>query len=85
MKTRRKKTARPNRGKQAIAGRRARGSSAANLKAQLDQRTRERDEARAQNERLVEEAQARKRELSEAQENYPRRKSSRSQLPRSCE
>jgi len=68
MKTRRKKTARPKRGKQAIAGRRARGSSAANLKAQLDQRTRERDEARAQNERLVEEAQARKRELSEAQE-----------------
>ena len=68
MKTRRKKTARPKRGKQAIAGRRARGSSAANLKEQLDQRTRERDEARAQNERLVEEAQARKRELSEAQE-----------------
>src|SRR6516165_4004401 len=68
MKTRRKKTARPKRGKQAIAGRRARGSSAANLKAQLDQRTRERDEARAQNERLVKEAQARTRELSEAQE-----------------
>src|SRR6516162_234187 len=68
MKTRRKKTARPNRGKQAIAGRRVRGSSAANLKAQLDQRTRERDEARAQNERLLEEAQARARDLSEAQE-----------------
>src|SRR6516225_9240346 len=44
MKTRRKKTARPKRGKQAIAGRHARGSSAANLKEQLDQRTRERDE-----------------------------------------
>ena len=44
MKTRRKKTARPNRRKQAIAGR-ARGSSAANFKEQLDQRTRERDEA----------------------------------------
>src|SRR3974377_1670800 len=67
MKTRRKKTARPNRGKQATGGRAGR-SSAANLKEQLDQRTRERNEARAQNERLVEEAQARKRELSEAQE-----------------
>jgi two-component system, NtrC family, sensor kinase len=40
MKTRRRKTTRPNRGKQATAGR-ARGSSAANLKEQLDQRTRE--------------------------------------------
>src|SRR6516164_5212458 len=44
MKTRRKKTARPNRGRQAT-GARARRSSAANLKEQLDQRTRERDEA----------------------------------------
>ena len=44
MKTRRKKTARPNRGKQATGGR-AQRSSAANLKEQLDQRTRERDEA----------------------------------------
>ncbi len=39
MKTRRRKTTRPNRGKRATAGR-ARGSSAANLKEQLDQRTR---------------------------------------------
>src|SRR6516225_7067067 len=44
MKTRRKKTARPNRGKQATGGR-AQRSSAANLKEQLDERTRERDEA----------------------------------------
>jgi signal transduction histidine kinase len=44
MKTRRGKTARPNRGKQASAGR-ARSSSAVSLKTQLDQRTRERDEA----------------------------------------
>ena len=43
MKTRRKKTARPNRGKQATGGR-TRRSSAANLKEQLYQRTRERDE-----------------------------------------
>src|SRR6516225_5654677 len=43
MKTRRKKTARPNRGRQATGGR-ARRSSAANLKEQLDH-TRERDEA----------------------------------------
>src|SRR5215471_14021924 len=44
MKTLDKQTARPNRGKQATV-RRARGSSATNLKEQLDQRTRERDEA----------------------------------------
>jgi signal transduction histidine kinase len=44
MKARRKRTSRPNRGKQAPAGR-ARGSSAANFKEHLDQRTRERDEA----------------------------------------
>ena len=44
MKTRRKKTTRPNRGKQATGGR-AQRSSAANLKEQLDQRIRERDEA----------------------------------------
>jgi two-component system, NtrC family, sensor kinase len=47
MKTRRRKTARPSRGKQA-AIKRSRGSSAANLKEQLDQRTRERDKARKQ-------------------------------------
>jgi signal transduction histidine kinase len=46
MKTRGKKTARPNRGKQATV-RRAPASSAANLHEQLDQRTRERDEALA--------------------------------------
>jgi len=44
MKTRRRKTARPSRRKQATAGR-GRASSAANLEEQLDQRTRERDEA----------------------------------------
>src|SRR6516164_6481580 len=44
MKTRRKKTARLNRRKLATV-RRARASSADNLKAKLDQRTRERDEA----------------------------------------
>ena len=43
-RTRRKKTARPDRGKRAAAGR-ARSPSAAKLKKQLDQRTRERDEA----------------------------------------
>ena len=43
MGARRRKTARPNRGKQATV-RRARASSAANLKERLDQRTRERDE-----------------------------------------
>ena len=47
MKTRRRKTTRPNRGKQATAGR-ARGSSAANLKEQLDQRTRELAESQRQ-------------------------------------
>jgi two-component system, NtrC family, sensor kinase len=45
MKTRRRKTARPNRGKQSIV-RRARSSPAANLNEQLDQRTRELAEAR---------------------------------------
>jgi signal transduction histidine kinase len=44
MKTRRRKTTRPNRGKQATVGR-SRGSSTANLKGQLDQRTRELAEA----------------------------------------
>jgi signal transduction histidine kinase len=44
MKTPRRNTARPNRGKQATAGR-ARGPSTANLKQQLDQRTRELAEA----------------------------------------
>jgi signal transduction histidine kinase len=44
MKTRRRKTARSNRGKHAIAGR-IRSSPAADLKKQLDQRTCERDEA----------------------------------------
>jgi hypothetical protein len=44
MKTRRKKSARPGRRKKATAGR-ARASCAANLEAQLDERTRERDEA----------------------------------------
>jgi transcriptional regulator with GAF, ATPase, and Fis domain len=44
MKMRGGKTTRPKHGKQATI-RRARGSSAANLKEQLDQRTRERDEA----------------------------------------
>ena len=43
MGVRRRKTAKPNRSKQATV-RRARRSSAANLKEQLDQRTRERDE-----------------------------------------
>ena len=43
MGARRRKTAKPNRSKQATV-RRARRSSAANLKEQLDQRTRERDE-----------------------------------------
>jgi hypothetical protein len=43
MKARRKKTTRPKRCKRATG--RAGGSSAANLKEQLDQRTRERDEA----------------------------------------
>src|SRR6202048_3475175 len=47
MKTRRRKTTRPNRGQQATAGR-ARGSSAANLKEQLDQRTRELAESQRQ-------------------------------------
>lgn len=47
MKTRGRKAARPTRRKHATA-RRARGSSAADLKEQLDQRTRERDEAREQ-------------------------------------
>jgi GAF domain-containing protein/anti-sigma regulatory factor (Ser/Thr protein kinase) len=47
MKTRGKKTARPNRRKQATAGR-ARGSSAANFKEQLDQRTRELAESQRQ-------------------------------------
>ena len=45
MKTRRVKTAKSNRGKQSIA-RRARSSSAVNLKEQLDQRTRDLAEAR---------------------------------------
>ena len=45
MKTRRVKTAKSNRGKQSIA-RRARSSSAVNLKEQLDQRTRHLAEAR---------------------------------------
>jgi GAF domain-containing protein len=40
----------------------------ANLKERLDKRTRERDEARAQNKRLLKEAQMRTRELSRAQE-----------------
>jgi GAF domain-containing protein len=44
MKARRKRKSRPNPRKRAPAGR-ARGSSAANFKEQLDQRTRERDEA----------------------------------------
>jgi GAF domain-containing protein len=44
MKTRRRKTARPSRRKQAATGRSS-GSSAAHLKEQLDQRSRERDEA----------------------------------------
>jgi GAF domain-containing protein len=44
MKTPRRNTARPSRGKQPTAGR-ARDPSTANLKEQLDQRTRERDEA----------------------------------------
>src|SRR3974377_2131467 len=47
MKTRRRKTTRLNRRKQATAGR-ARGSSAADLKEQLDQRTRELAESREQ-------------------------------------
>jgi signal transduction histidine kinase len=67
MKTRRRRTAKPNRRKQATV-RRACAPSAANFKEQLDERTRERDEARAQNKRLLEEAQTRTRELSEAQE-----------------
>ena len=66
MKVRGSKTTKPKRRKQATE--RARGSSAVNLKEQLEQRTRERDEARAQNKRLLEEAQARARDLSEAQE-----------------
>jgi signal transduction histidine kinase len=66
MKARRRRTPKPNRGKQATG--RARGSSAANLKEQLDQRTRELAKARAQNKRLLEEAQMRTRELSDAQE-----------------
>jgi hypothetical protein len=47
MKTRRRKTTRPNHGKQATV-RRAHGSSGTNLKEQLDQRTRELAEAREQ-------------------------------------
>jgi signal transduction histidine kinase len=47
MKTRRKKAARPSRRKKATAGR-GRASSGVNFKEQLDQRTRERDEALAQ-------------------------------------
>src|SRR5262249_36194632 len=67
MKTRGRKTAKPSRRKTATA-KRGRASSAANLKEQLERLKRERDEARAQNERLLEEAQARTRELSEARE-----------------
>jgi transcriptional regulator with GAF, ATPase, and Fis domain len=47
MKARRRKTARPSRRKQATV-RRARGSAPASFKERLDQRTRERDEAREQ-------------------------------------
>ena len=50
MKTRRRKTARPSRRKQATAGR-GRASSAANLEEQLDQRTRERDQTERGNAR----------------------------------
>ena len=54
-------------GRNALTGAR-RGSSAADLQKKLDHRTRELAKARAQNERLLEEAQVRTRELTESLE-----------------